>query len=227
MSNQEEIAGLYVRIQADMSGLLLALDTTRASLQALAAEGGLLGALPSQTMLQAGAMVAGVQAALAPLPGSIQAGLLTPFQSAIKTLPEALAPLPEMLQGGVTAPTAAVLDDIAGMIAARGAQLIAQMHALAAQIRAAASNLNLGGGAPTPIPGRAAGGPVASGQPYLVGEAGPELFVPGRSGNIIPNHALAGEAGPVIRGGTFHFYGVQDPEALYDELRRVAEHRAP
>ncbi|MCA9108549.1 MAG: hypothetical protein KDA52_01265 [Planctomycetaceae bacterium] len=34
------------------------------------------------------------------------------------------------------------------------------------------------------IPGRAIGGPVASGQPYIVGERGPELFVPSTSGSI-------------------------------------------
>lgn len=39
---------------------------------------------------------------------------------------------------------------------------------------------------------RANGGSVASGQPYIVGERGPELFMPGRSGTIIPNHNLGG-----------------------------------
>lgn len=39
---------------------------------------------------------------------------------------------------------------------------------------------------------RAAGGPVSAGMPYLVGEVGPELFVPGMSGSIVPNNALAG-----------------------------------
>ena len=39
---------------------------------------------------------------------------------------------------------------------------------------------------------RAAGGPVTSGSPYIVGERGPELFVPGRSGTIIPNNAMGG-----------------------------------
>lgn len=34
--------------------------------------------------------------------------------------------------------------------------------------------------------GRAAGGPVTMGRPYLVGERGPELFVPGTSGAIAP-----------------------------------------
>ena len=42
------------------------------------------------------------------------------------------------------------------------------------------------------------GGPVGMRQPYLVGEKGPELFVPNQSGNIIPNHDLAGVGG----GGT-------------------------
>ncbi len=41
------------------------------------------------------------------------------------------------------------------------------------------------------------GGPVAAGQPYLVGERGPELFVPGISGGIVPNGA-GGGGGPVF-----------------------------
>ena len=39
---------------------------------------------------------------------------------------------------------------------------------------------------------RAAGGPVSGGTPYVVGEKGPELFVPGSSGNIVPNHEMGG-----------------------------------
>jgi hypothetical protein len=39
---------------------------------------------------------------------------------------------------------------------------------------------------------RANGGPVSSGKSYLVGERGPELFVPSGSGNIIPNSAMGG-----------------------------------
>jgi hypothetical protein len=40
------------------------------------------------------------------------------------------------------------------------------------------------------LPRRAMGGPVAGGSTYLVGERGPELFTPGTSGNITPNHAM-------------------------------------
>ena len=42
------------------------------------------------------------------------------------------------------------------------------------------------------IPGRAVGGPVSGGSPYIVGERGPELFVPGSSGSIIPNNRMGG-----------------------------------
>lgn len=40
--------------------------------------------------------------------------------------------------------------------------------------------------------GKAAGGPVMGGTTYLVGEKGPELFTPGVSGTITPNHAMGG-----------------------------------
>ena len=42
-------------------------------------------------------------------------------------------------------------------------------------------------GVPSLAGGRAAGGPVAGSGAYLVGERGPELFMPGRSGTIVPN----------------------------------------
>ncbi len=48
------------------------------------------------------------------------------------------------------------------------------------------------------IPQRAKGGPVTGGMPYLVGERGPELFVPGRSGSIVPNHELGGSGVNVV-----------------------------
>ena len=39
---------------------------------------------------------------------------------------------------------------------------------------------------------KAKGGPVTGGSPYIVGEKGPELFVPNSSGNIVPNHEMGG-----------------------------------
>lgn len=45
---------------------------------------------------------------------------------------------------------------------------------------------------------KADGGAVSASQPYIVGERGPELFVPGASGAIVPNHALRGGGGLTI-----------------------------
>tara|TARA_X000001388_G_scaffold1838_1_gene1629 strand:- start:1060 stop:3105 length:2046 start_codon:yes stop_codon:yes gene_type:complete len=61
----------------------------------------------------------------------------------------------------------------AGLIAAAGA---AQIAAIRAQS----------------YPGREMGGPVDANRPYIVGEGGPELFVPGRSGTVVPNGAAIG-----------------------------------
>lgn len=42
--------------------------------------------------------------------------------------------------------------------------------------------------------GKAIGGSVQAGQSYMVGERGPELFVPNRQGSIVPNGGGSGEA---------------------------------
>ena len=46
--------------------------------------------------------------------------------------------------------------------------------------------------------GRASGGTVKSGTSYMVGERGPELFSPGRSGSIAPNGSLGGGANVTV-----------------------------
>lgn len=49
-----------------------------------------------------------------------------------------------------------------------------------------------GGGGGSPPAGRAVGGPVSGGTPYMVGERGPELFVPNSSGQVSPNGRMGG-----------------------------------
>lgn len=51
------------------------------------------------------------------------------------------------------------------------------------------------------IPGRASGGPVTAGHPYMVGEGGrAEMFIPSTSGRIVPNNALGiGQGGMVVQ----------------------------
>lgn len=53
----------------------------------------------------------------------------------------------------------------------------------------ASTTLELAGGTPT---AKASGGPVDSNRMFLVGERGPELFVPSTNGQIIPNDRLGG-----------------------------------
>ncbi|WP_411838676.1 hypothetical protein [Paracoccus sp. ME4] len=48
------------------------------------------------------------------------------------------------------------------------------------------------------LPARAMGGPVSANQPYLVGERGPEIVVPGRSGTVIPNHRIGSGGGQSV-----------------------------
>lgn len=61
------------------------------------------------------------------------------------------------------------------------------------------------------LPARAFGGPVIGGQPYLVGEQGPELFVPRASGSITPNNAIhAGASRTVTVNQVYNFNGPAD-----------------
>ena len=57
--------------------------------------------------------------------------------------------------------------------------------------------------------GKAAGGMVTGGTPYVVGERGAELFVPQTSGTIIPNNRLGGGSNTVIN---LNVSGAIDPE---------------
>jgi len=54
------------------------------------------------------------------------------------------------------------------------------------------------------IPARALGGPVRAHRPHLVGERGPELFIPPASGTVVPNQHMAAAGGG---GVNFDFSG--------------------
>jgi phage-related minor tail protein len=59
--------------------------------------------------------------------------------------------------------------------------------------------------------GKAAGGPVMSGVPYLVGEQGPELMVPSSSGTVIPAGKTAAMlGGRMVQNNTFLMPGRYD-----------------
>ncbi|MBU0557586.1 MAG: tail tape measure protein [Alphaproteobacteria bacterium] len=71
------------------------------------------------------------------------------------------------------------------------------------------------------LPGRATGGPVAPGRAYLVGERGPEVFVPTNSGQIVPGGGAQG--GRDVRVSiTVNGSGQEAPRALARSARQVA-----
>jgi len=51
------------------------------------------------------------------------------------------------------------------------------------------------------VSGKAIGGTVSANRPYVVGEKGPELFMPSKSGAIIPNNKMGGGGLTVIVNG--------------------------
>ncbi|MBV7255202.1 tail tape measure protein [Pacificimonas sp. WHA3] len=71
-------------------------------------------------------------------------------------------------------------------------------------------------------PGRATGGPVAPGQAYMVGERGPELFVPTASGRIETGMAAGTGRGPVTINVNVTGGAAQSPELMAKSGRQVA-----
>ena len=55
------------------------------------------------------------------------------------------------------------------------------------------------------VPMLAMGGPVSAGSPYVVGERGPELFVPSSSGSIVPNSKMSSGGGGGMGGVTVNY----------------------
>lgn len=85
--------------------------------------------------------------------------------------------------------------------------------------------LNLGGllGSVLGLPGRATGGSVSPGRGYVVGERGPELFVPTSAGRVVPNGGEA-RAGREVRVSinVAAPAGGNAPQALQRSSRQVA-----
>lgn len=76
---------------------------------------------------------------------------------------------------------------------------------------------------------RAAGGPVLSGLPYLVGERGPEIFTPSSSGRIIPNNRLASSQthAQISISPVFNISGAGNPQAVAQAVMRKMEELIP
>lgn len=77
---------------------------------------------------------------------------------------------------------------------------------------------------PTP---KAIGGSVGKNQPYMVGERGPELFIPGGSGTIIPNRNLGGGKGGNAISINVDARGSADPAAVRAQVQQGILEAAP
>lgn len=71
-------------------------------------------------------------------------------------------------------------------------------------------------------PGRATGGPVAPGRAYLIGERGPELFVPTASGRVETGGGAAGGGREVRVAITVNAPAGTAPDAMRQSSRQVA-----
>jgi hypothetical protein len=85
--------------------------------------------------------------------------------------------------------------------------------------------------------GLAKGGTAKGGQPYIVGEEGPELFVPGQTGTVVPNDQLRGSGGMgaatavtyninAVDARSFKQLVAQDPEFLFN-VTQAGARRVP
>jgi phage-related protein len=152
----------------------------------------------------------------------------TAFAALASAIKLALKPLPSILD-----PATLAADALALAIHGIGEAAYYTRAALkdtADEIVALNNKINAATGPGRPLPGRAAGGPVRAGQPYIVGEVGPELFVPSQSGTIhtasdTANMAMGGGMvvnllfnGPTV--GTSREFEDTVRRALYDVSRR-------
>jgi len=71
------------------------------------------------------------------------------------------------------------------------------------------------------LTGKATGGAVSGGVPYLVGERGPEVVVPGGNSNVIPNHKIGGGSGGIVVNQNFST-GVSEAQ-LFEATRATYE----
>jgi hypothetical protein len=87
-----------------------------------------------------------------------------------------------------------IFVDLAKQIAAMiiKAAILAAIFAMIPGMAPTAGASNFVGLLTGSLTGKASGGSVIAGQPYMVGESGAEMFMPGQSGTIIPNGNLGG-----------------------------------
>lgn len=152
------------------------------------------------------------------------APLMDLFKTVAKFVAEKLAPTVGKVLGGALTIVGDILIGVIGGFA-NLVDLITRAVQKIKDFASAVANSPLGQAVgavvDAVIPGRATGGPVTGGSPYMVGERGPELFVPNTSGSIIPNHQLG--SGTVIN---VTVNGALDPEGVARQIHQILQQSA-
>lgn len=101
----------------------------------------------------------------------------------------------------------------------RAKQAAANMEGALDGLRAKGAVIGVTMGAPggRAVPHRQAGGPLGGGQVALVGERGPELFVPRTAGTVVSNGAAGGGGASIVA----NFYGPHDPAGVARQLEEL------
>ena len=73
-----------------------------------------------------------------------------------------------------------------------------------------------------PLPKMAHGGDLAAGQMAIVGERGPEVFMPDVSGTIIPNDRLGGGGGQGSRVNVYQNITTPDANSFRANSRQIS-----
>lgn len=143
----------------------------------------------------------------------------TVFQELINTI---------LVQTGVQAALTAAIS--ANTVAVIGSTAAKAAGAIGGLIKGVVKMIP-GVGALASMIGLADGGRPPLGRPSIVGERGPEMFIPDQAGRIVPNHQMAGGAGLMlpmmaaiasnsVGSMNFHAHGMTNPREFVREVAR-------
>jgi hypothetical protein len=110
--------------------------------------------------------------------------------------------------GGSMSPMSSIGSTAAGMVSAFGGGSMSPMASIGSGVASAVSSFG--------IPGFAEGGMIPSNMPAIVGENGPELFMPSTSGRIAPSGSFGGSPNIYIDAK-----GSNDPAAIHAAVHRA------
>lgn len=156
------------------------------------------------------------------------------MQTGIETALDSLWDAWDAAWGGMVRTLQPVMDAIGAVQKAIDNLSVPDLGAMAGGAGAQVSGAlgNAGQGIQDFFSGKALGGPVAAGVPYLVGEAGMEMFVPNTSGWIVPNDELAAMADgmgssstPAVNIGVVNNYTEVDLRALAYQVAQYQSRR--